>query len=113
MSLEQFHTMIGRRIMRFREMRGLTTTELAKRVGISQAQISRLENAKQGFRSATLFKIADALDVPVIVFLLPEASEIKSESKNEVLGGLQTLGKALQDAKIALKIIKDVGGVIK
>jgi transcriptional regulator with XRE-family HTH domain len=113
MSIEQFHIMIGRRIMRFREMRGLTTTELAKRVGISQAQISRLENAKQGFRSATLFKIADALDVPVIVFLLPEASEIKSESKNEVLNGLQAIAKGLHDPKYTAKITKEMTGVQK
>ena len=42
----------------------MTTTELAKKVGISQAQISRLENGQQGFRSGTLVKIAKVLRVP-------------------------------------------------
>jgi transcriptional regulator with XRE-family HTH domain len=32
---------------------------------MSQAQISRLENGKQGFRSATLHRIADALHTKV------------------------------------------------
>jgi len=54
---------IGLRVSKLREQQGLTTTALAERVGISQAQISRLENGKQGFRSSTLVKIAQALGV--------------------------------------------------
>ena len=50
--------LIGLKITKLRNKLNLTTTELAKMVGISQAQISRLENGKQGFRSATLTKIA-------------------------------------------------------
>jgi transcriptional regulator with XRE-family HTH domain len=42
----------------------MTTTALAAKVGISQAQISRLENGQQGFRSETLVKLAKALKVP-------------------------------------------------
>lgn len=49
---------------RVREARKLTTISLGKRAGISQAQISRLENGKQGFRSSTLIKIAEALGIP-------------------------------------------------
>lgn len=41
----------------------VTTTELAQAVGMSQAQISRLACGLQGFRSATLFKICNALGV--------------------------------------------------
>ena len=61
--MAKYEKQIGLRVSRLREQQGLTTTELAKRVGISQAQISRLENGKQGFRSATLARIASALDV--------------------------------------------------
>jgi transcriptional regulator with XRE-family HTH domain len=43
---------------------GLTTTQLAAKVGVSQAQVSRLENGQQGFRSPTLVKLAKALKVP-------------------------------------------------
>ena len=55
---------IGATIRRLREKLGISTTELARRVGISQPQISRLENGLQGFRSGTLIKIADVLGVP-------------------------------------------------
>lgn len=39
----------------------MTTTKLARRVDISQAQISRLEDGVQGFRSSRLFGAAEAL----------------------------------------------------
>lgn len=60
---------IGQAIMRLRTKKGLTTTELAALVGISQAQISRLENGCQGFRSDTLVRIAVALGVPLEIRL--------------------------------------------
>ncbi len=65
---------IGRRVSDLRDKLGMTTTELAKRVGISQAQMSRLENGKQGFRSNTLARIAQALGVKPVYFFLEEDS---------------------------------------
>jgi len=61
---------IGLRVMKLRERLGLTTTELASKVDMSQAQISRLENGKQGFRSHTLAKIAESLGVKPIYFFI-------------------------------------------
>ena len=61
---------IGRKIGELRVKLGITTTQLAKRVGISQAQISRLENGKQGFRSKTLDRIANALGVKPMYFFM-------------------------------------------
>lgn len=55
---------IGKTVRAIRKDLGITTTGLADKVGISQAQISRLENGEQGFRSGTLVKIAKALKVP-------------------------------------------------
>ncbi len=55
---------IGATVRAIRTELGLTTTVLASKVGISQAQISRLENGQQGFRSGTLVKLAKALKVP-------------------------------------------------
>lgn len=66
---------IGHKITKLRNQLNLTTTELAKMVGISQAQISRLENGKQGFRSATLTKIAKALNVKPVFFFMEDGQE--------------------------------------
>jgi len=85
---------IGLKVNKLREMQGLTTTELAKRVGVSQAQISRLENGLQGFRSSTLSKIADALGVRPAYFW-QEENEGASPDNPEIFGAPGTLGKAL------------------
>ncbi len=55
---------IGATVRAIRTELGMTTTDLAKKVDISQAQISRLENGQQGFRSGTLVKIARVLKIP-------------------------------------------------
>ena len=60
---KSFRETIGRKVGALREARNLTATELAKKAGVSQAQISRLENGLQGFRSDMLLEIALALDV--------------------------------------------------
>ncbi len=66
---------LGLLINRLREEQGLTTTALAQRVGISQAQISRLENGRQGFRSSTLAKIADALGYDAKVVFVQQTGD--------------------------------------
>jgi transcriptional regulator with XRE-family HTH domain len=63
---------IGLTVKTLRGALGMTTTELAKKVGISQAQISRLENGQQGFRSGTLVKIAKTLRVPPFRLFMTE-----------------------------------------
>lgn len=92
--------LIGRRIQEVRTQRGMSSTVLAEKVGISQAQICRLENSKQGFRSETLAKIADALGVPMAE-LMVEAADITASATAARLKGRPELLAALADARIA------------
>ena len=71
---------MGETVRAIRQKLGMSTTELAKHVGISQAQISRLENGLQGFRSETAFRISKALKVPVFRLFMNDA-EWKKWSK--------------------------------
>lgn len=71
---QEFNRQIAGRMDKLRRQLGLTTTELANLVGISQAQISRLGNGRQGFRSFTLAKIANALSVPPSYFVIEDES---------------------------------------
>ena len=64
MAKQSLTQLIGQRVREVRQSKDMTTTVLAKKVGVSQAQISRLETAQQGFRSETLSRIASALGVP-------------------------------------------------
>ncbi len=70
---------IGKKVSGLREKLDMTTTELARRVGISQAQISRLENGKQGFRSNTLARISKALGVKPIYFFIDDSTRAVKE----------------------------------
>lgn len=63
---------IGFRMMKVREGRDFSMISLSRRVGISQGQISRLENGKQGFRSSTLLKIAEMLTIPPFFLFMTE-----------------------------------------
>lgn len=53
---------IARQVIELREKHGLTQAELAEKTGIPQAQISRIERGVISPTSATLAKIAEALD---------------------------------------------------
>jgi transcriptional regulator with XRE-family HTH domain len=78
MMAKQKKLQIGRTVRELRTKRGLTTTVLAKKVGISQAQVSRLENDEQGFRSGTLVKIASALGVKPWFLFMTEDEQAKA-----------------------------------
>lgn len=67
---------IGENVRKHRRRIGISSTELAKRVRVSQAQISRLETGQQGFRSSTLVQIARVLGVaPWFLFMTAKEQE--------------------------------------
>ena len=66
------NTDMGFRMARLREAQGHTTVTFGRLAGISQAQVSRLENGRQGFRSSTLLKIASSLGVPPFYLLMTD-----------------------------------------
>jgi transcriptional regulator with XRE-family HTH domain len=74
---------IGASVRFFRQQMGASTTVIAKKAGISQAQMSRLENNQQGFRSGTLIKIAKALKIrPWALFM----TEVERAAASKAIG---------------------------
>lgn len=65
-SIRQLARMVSDLIKR-RKMLGLTQEEVAKRAGLTQAQIARLENSSQIPRLDTLIKVAIALGLNIIL----------------------------------------------
>lgn len=53
----------GQLLRTIREKRGLTRVALAKRVGVSQSWISRIERDSRGMRPDTYLRLCAALDV--------------------------------------------------
>jgi transcriptional regulator with XRE-family HTH domain len=90
---------IGRKISELRGRLGMTTTDLAGRVGISQAQISRLENGKQGFRSKTLSRIAEALGVKPVYFFIEEPTGEGEAAESAPVYGLAAGGELVEALK--------------
>lgn len=57
--------MIGRRLRQLREAQGMTQTELAERVGVSQSHISDVELNQRMPSMRILVKLAESLGVGV------------------------------------------------
>ncbi len=57
---------IGYRIKELRKSKGLTQEQLAEKVGIDDKHLSKIENNKHQPTYATLCKIAEILDLPII-----------------------------------------------
>jgi transcriptional regulator with XRE-family HTH domain len=59
---------VSTRLRTTRESAGITQEELAKRTGIQQSHLSRLEQGEHSPTQKTLMKIANALGVEISVF---------------------------------------------
>lgn len=58
---------IARRLLAFRTESGLSQAELARRCGVSQPAIARLERGEHEPRLATLRRVAHALDADLVL----------------------------------------------
>lgn len=58
---------IARQLIAFRIEHGLSQTELARRCGVSQPAIARLERGEHEPRLATLRRVAHALDADLVL----------------------------------------------
>lgn len=61
----EFEAAIGRNVRQLRQQHGLTVADMAARVGISKAMLSKIENAQTSCSLSTLALLAQGLDVPV------------------------------------------------
>lgn len=56
---------IGQNVKKYRESAGLTQADLAEKVGIGTASVSRIERGEKRMRLETLRALADALGISV------------------------------------------------
>jgi Zn-dependent peptidase ImmA (M78 family)/DNA-binding XRE family transcriptional regulator len=88
---------LGARIARARERAGLSQTELATRVELTQSAVSRIESGDRGVDSLELAAIADALDVSVLDLLEsePVAEELRVAARLDQTTEPATVDRAL------------------
>ncbi len=75
---------IGQRVRNLRMEQGYTTSSLARKLRVSQAQVSRLENGLQAFRSKRLLQIARVLGVTPTFLIAGPDGEHKTAVTREM-----------------------------
>lgn len=72
-SYDNRYRQIAKRIIHYRNIRGLSQEELAAKVGISKSYLSKIEapNSTKAYSLDVLFAIADGLDMDIINFFTP------------------------------------------
>ena len=85
MSETQLEKTIGSNISRYRTELGLTQSQLAEKVGVSTAFISRVERGQKMMKVQTLYATAQALNVSCDALLREEGPETHLENINRLL----------------------------
>jgi transcriptional regulator with XRE-family HTH domain len=83
---------VGERVATHRKDRHLKVSELARMVGVSPSLISQIERGQSQPSVATLFALAESLEVPVDAFFVKDVApsgQQEQQSKPPVLAGLE------------------------
>lgn len=70
---------IGQRIRQYRLQRGLTQMELAERIGVSYQQVQKYEQDRSQITLQRLYRLAEALDVPLVALVVERRGSRVSE----------------------------------
>lgn len=112
MEREDIAKNLGNNIKRFRLEKGFSQENLALRAGIHPAYLGRLERGEKCPTLDTVFKICDALSVPVADIITFYEKENKSEGdKKTVEEIIEKLPKSKQDK--LLDIIKNIAELME
>lgn len=92
-------SIIGGNVAKYRESAGLTQAQLAERVGISTAFISRMERGQKMMKVHTLYVIAQALNVSCDALLntvgptaqLENIKFLLADQPSEYLAGIEKM----------------------
>lgn len=102
---------VGKRVKAMRMQKGISQSELAHRVGISQAHMSNIESGRSNITLENLFAIHDVLNVSMASFFVDIDNDEKqdiSEEKDYI--GLSDMIDALlliKNRKISSRVLKE------
>ena len=77
---------LGENIAKYRDMSGMTQVQLAERVGVSTAFISRVERGQKMMKIHTLYATAQALNVSCDALICQEERTANLENVKSLLG---------------------------
>lgn len=97
---------LGDRLRALREQRGLSMSEVARRVGVSRSYVWRLENDQRRLNTKLLGELAQALDVEPAVLIGGEPSSAVNRRQETLLGHL--LGARPLNPRFVEKVLRHV-----
>ncbi len=107
---------VGQLITLIRNQLRMSQRALARRAGVPQATVSRIESCHLEPNTATLNKIADAMECDLCIIIVPRSNleairnkqaQIKAEKKIRYLHGTMSLEKQSPSPKLLQELIKD------
>lgn len=63
--MKEYSKRLGENLKRIRVKKGITQTEIAKRLAVDKSFVSNIENGKTNPTLSTITNLANALDIPV------------------------------------------------
>ena len=84
---------IGRRVRAVRRMRGMSTEQVAARIGVAYQQIHKYEAGSNRLSAGRLFELARLFDVPIGTFF--ETVKLAAEEQERERGILDSRGYKL------------------
>lgn len=106
-TFDEFRERLGQALKKRREEKGFKQSDVAGPIGLSQADISRIERAEQGFDSKTLFSIAKQLGTS-LTEIFAEAEQIERRGRTLVLSPRAPTAKLARLKR--RKLVKEAAG---
>jgi transcriptional regulator with XRE-family HTH domain len=95
MNNDFYNKILSKNLKALRREKGLTTTDLAKILGVSQAKISYIEHCKGILSARDVALLAKRLDVPITEFFRGLDKEPDGNEKNGIAGYLVYYGASI------------------
>ena len=91
--------LVGQKIRQIRKSRHLTQADLAARIGITQSDLSRMENGEYKVGLDTLFRILQVFELSMSRFFeeAPAETEVEESAAADALPGTQQLLADLEE----------------
>lgn len=94
---ENYNKLIGVRVKMLRIAKGISQTELAKLIGVTQTHLSNIENGRAGLTIPNLIKLHEVLEAPISKFFEEiEGKQPEEEKLDLTMGDLTELLQLLK-----------------
>jgi transcriptional regulator with XRE-family HTH domain len=109
---QELYKYVGEKIRRARLAVGINQEELANEVDLQRTSITNIEAGNQKVQTYTLYKIAEALRIPVLS-LLPPDSKSSQTNKEDLLSTHRVLVGSGTKSNLSETEKKDILNVLK